>query len=410
MEKLTAKGVDALVARAGRGEKLKEWHPDGENGLALRIRPSGHASFWVRKGGYTPIKVCAVEAGLAHARKEALKIAASRAQGVDPAATRRAAKAVKTVEDVRRDRIGQVVEDYVAKRCKAEGFRSWRSVQGCLRRNVVVRWADIRIGDIDKAMVADLLDGIVDTGKKRQASLVYAHLSSMFKWAVGRGLLEHNIMQGAAKPASNPPRERVLSDEELRLVWLASKRMGYPYGHVVRMLMVSGQRKSEAANAPWAEFDIASKAWTIPKERTKNGRQHTLPLSPLALEILSDVERNNDFLFHTGRPSPATDYARAKTRLDDLIADMNGGKALEHWTLHDLRRTAATRMGDIGVQPHIIECCLNHVGGFRAGVAGTYNKSNYWPEMQDAFARWDARLRQIISGATNVVALPARRA
>jgi integrase len=313
------------------------------------------------------------------------------------------------------DSVGEIYESYLQRHLRPK-LRSAHAIDLAIRADVLPVWGDLPIGSITRAMVSTLVDAIADRqaprskgqGSPRAAELRLRYISGLFKWAEGMGYVEGNPAERVPKPKEKEARERVLSDNELRLIWQACDRMDPVNAPFVQLLMISAQRKSEIGGGFWSEVDLAAKTWSMPKERVKNGTAHTFPLPAGAVAILQGIERNGDKIF-TGPLGGATwGSAKAKSTLDAIIAELNGGEPLEHWTLHDLRRTATTRMGDLGVAPHAIECVLGHAGGFRAGVAGTYNRSAYWPEMVDALNRWDARLKVIIADADNVIALPTR--
>jgi integrase len=408
--KLTAKAIDNLIAKAAKGEPVKEWHPDGENGLALRVRKSGTATFYVRRGNYAPLRLCPVEAGLTHARREAADVAAQRARGDDPAKAKKAAKAAHATADNKRDKVAEAVEDYIEQRCIAKKqLRSVDQIRGVFRREVVGVWGDKRVGEISQDMIDDHLTAILKSGRRRQAELVYVHLHTFFKWLVSRKLVDENIVAKIERPDPSPPRKRVLNDEELHLVWIASDELREPYNSSIKLMMISGQRKLEVGNAPWKEFDLDARTWSIDKMRTKNGQPHTFPLPGLAIDLLRKIERTSDFVFSAGGPGPASSWGPRKKELDAQIAALNGGEPIPHWTLHDLRRSMATRMGDLGVAPHIVECILNHASGFRSGVGGTYNRSRYWSDMEKALDLWTQRLA-ILTATNKVTALAKQRA
>jgi integrase len=218
-------------------------------------------------------------------------------------------------------------------------------------------------------------------------------LSTMFAWAMGEGLCEANPVVGTNKPPDSTPRDRVLADGELAAIWTACQ--DDDFGRIVRLLALTGARRAEIAGMCWSELDLDNGLWSLPKERAKNKRALLLPLPPLALSIIKSVPERvgRDQLFGDRAASGFTDWSHAKQALDQRLA----GKA-KAWRLHDLRRTCATRMADLGVQPHVIEAVLNHYGGHRAGVAGVYNRSPYEREMRGALALWANHVATIVEG------------
>lgn len=194
-------------------------------------------------------------------------------------------------------------------------------------------------------------------------------------------------------------RERVLADDELRAIWRALE--DDHYGAIIKLLMLTGQRADEIANLAWSE--TGEDAFTLPAARTKNRRQHQVPLSNAALAILAAQPRRlnaagtpRDFVFGTAERG-FSGWSKCKERLDQRIAATRGAP-LPHWTPHDLRRTCATRMADLGVLPHVIEAVLNHVSGHKSGVAGIYNRALYEPEKRQALVLWADHLQSIVHG------------
>jgi integrase len=215
----------------------------------------------------------------------------------------------------------------------------------------------------------------------------------MFAWAMENGLAEMNPTVGTAKPKAPPSRSRVLSDQELLAIWKATEE-GTDFNRIVRLLILTGQRRSEVGGMCWPEFNTERTAWTIPGPRAKNGREHSLPLPPLAIEIINSVPQiiGQDCLF--GRTNRGfTTWALCKKALDARLGDQ-----VRPWVLHDSRRTVATRLGDLGAEPHIIEALLNHQSGHKRGVAGVYNKSKYERAVKNAVAMWNNHIAGLIEG------------
>jgi integrase len=423
--KLTQKFIEGLARRVAAGAKEKEWHSDGQNGLYVRVSSSGRLSFEIRARPWPNLTVGPVEIGLATARQIAAETVVSRAKGVDPAAEKKAArdaaKAPKAAAVAPDDSFEAIAGRYIERAAKPH-LRSWRDIERALQRDCVPAWKGVPIGQITRPMIGELLDQIVDRGAPRQASITRLYLSGLFAWAVGRGYADENLVEKVPVPSKAVSRDRVLSDPELALIWRAADSAGYPFGPIVKLLMLSGQRKGEIANGRWSEIDMAARLWSLPPARVKNGKAHTFPLSAPALVILEALPRIevgqgkdralSDLIFTTTGATTVSGFTRAFTNLNKAIAAENDGKPLPHWTLHDLRRTAATRMGDLGVLPHVIEAVLNHISGHRAGVAGVYNRAAYEQEKREAL---DILARHILtitgeSPPSNVVSLPKRRA
>ncbi len=255
-----------------------------------------------------------------------------------------------------------------------------------------------------------LLDEHRARGNGTTANRVLAALSRFFAWCVERDVIEASPAHGIRKPAPEVKRERVLSDTELALIWKAAEIEGYPFGDLVRLLMLTAQRRDEVAGASWPEIDLVTFTWSLPGARTKNSRPHGVPLSESAVEILEVLPKfsGGQYLFGLSGRSSFSGYSHAKTRLDERIQkvakerkrrekdQLGADGTVSHWTLHDLRRTAATRMAELGVMPHIVEAVLNHISGSKAGVAGTYNRALYEAEKRAALELWGKHIIAIV--------------
>jgi integrase len=220
-------------------------------------------------------------------------------------------------------------------------------------------------------------------------------LSAFFTWAIKRGLHDHNPVIGT-ETRKEKTRDRVLTDSELATVWKAVSSSDY--GDIVRLLMLTGQRASEISDLRWDEIDFDNGLISLPSERTKNKRPHQIPMCDLVRQILRGRKRTRDFVFGEG-VGGFSGWGKAKERLDKAIENKRG-KPLPHWTIHDLRRTFATRLSDLGEAPHIIEACLNHVSGHKSGVAGIYNRSLYKAEKANALARWGEHITGLVGGVS----------
>ena len=236
------------------------------------------------------------------------------------------------------------------------------------------------LANIRRATVAAQLAAIADDSGPIAADRARAALSAFFTWAIREGLADVNPVIGTNKSAELRPRERVLADAELAAIWKALA--ADQYGAIARLLILTGERREEIGGLRWSEVDVDKALITLSGERTKNGRRHELPLSDAALAIVKEQQRRErsdergklgarDLIFGEGE-GPFQGWGRAKAALDRRLAEFaaNNGRVAP-WRLHDVRRTVATRMADLGVQPHVIEAVLNHVSGHKAGVAAS---------------------------------------
>jgi integrase len=241
---------------------------------------------------------------------------------------------------------------------------------------------DLPIDKIEQPMVASQLRDIIKNNGPVAASRARTGLSSMFTWAMKEGFCSFNPVTATNDPGAGiKPRDRVLNDAELAKVWNACA--DDDYGRSIRLLILTGQRLREVGEMSWSELDRDSGKWRIPGKRTKNGRDHELTLPGAAWAIIDTVHRRdwNDHLF--GRSSRGfTGWSAGKVLLDQRA------KLAGPWVVHDLRRSVATGLADLKVEPHVIEALLNHVSGHKRGVAGVYNRSTYALQTRNALAQW----------------------
>jgi integrase len=274
-------------------------------------------------------------------------------------------------------------------------------------RYLTKHWAalnPIPIHKIQRATVAARLGEIAEESGPFASNRARTALSALFVWAMGEGLADANPIIGTNKASSEVSRDHVMTDAELAAVWRACREDNY--GRIVRLLMLTAQRRNEVSAMKWDELDLECRLWSIPKERTKNSRHHDVPLSAPALSILRDAPRRDGraLVFGEGEGGFQA-WTMSKMRLDKRIAA--SGAKIRPWRVHDLRRTAATRMGDLGVMPHVIEAVLNHISGHRAGVAGIYNRAAYANEKRHALDLWASHVQDLVLGTSSNEASPA---
>jgi integrase len=277
-----------------------------------------------------------------------------------------------------------------------------------LRRAFEKRLA-LPAADLDRAGVVRVLDGLAKEGKSAMATRTAAYGRACFQWSIRRGALETN-------PFTNLPltpvvkRERVLTDDELRAVWEATAGP-VCYNAIVRMLMLTGQRREEVAGMTWDEIVPDLSIWTVPASRAKNGVAHLVPLSPQAQAILQAAPRvardaDEPELVFAGRRRAFNGWSNAKEALD-------AESGVKDWRLHDLRRTMATGLQALGVRLEVTESVLNHVSGSRAGIVGVYQRHDYAAEKRAALTAWGEQVAAIVEarGAhDNVTPMRARSA
>jgi integrase len=257
------------------------------------------------------------------------------------------------------------------------------------------------IAAITRRDVALCINEIAKNSGKSAAVRARSSLSAFCRWCMTQGLAEANPTIGTQAPRQADARDHVLPNQELAAVWRACE--DDEFGRIVRLCILLGQRRSEIGGMRWSEFDFDKSTWTLPKERAKNHCANTLPLPPLALDIVQSVPRveGRDNLFGVVAESGFTLWVKAKHALDKRL-----GKSVRPFVLHDLRRSTATGMADIGTSPYIVEQILNHQSGHKSGIAGIYNRSAYEREVRNALALWADHVRSLVEGDRKVIKFP----
>ncbi len=415
--------TDLVIRKLPVPDKLYEERDGRIAGLFLACHSSGHRSWVLRyrvAGKPTKLTLGSYPGvGIAAARAAAQKALGDIATGSNPAGEKRAAREARKV--VAEAKTVQAVADEFLKRHTAEknGARWAVETRRILDKNILPVIGAKPVASIGRADINDMLDPIADRGAPIAANRALAVARKLFAWALSRGYVDRNPCDGVAKPGSETKRDRVLSDDELALVWRAADGIGYPFGPIVKMLILTGARRDEVGAMTWAEVDLAGRLWTLPAERAKNGVAHEIPLSDSALKILESLPRIGEkptFVFTTTGMTPVSGWSRAKTSLDAAILkamrkDDPEARPLPDWRVHDLRRTVATDMAGLGVALPVVEKILNHTSGSFGGVAGVYQRFAFSNEKRAALDAWARRLDAIVSGTeeSNVVALAAVR-
>jgi integrase len=226
------------------------------------------------------------------------------------------------------------------------------------------------------------------------ANRVLDSLKTFFIRCVKDGKLAKSPCEGIDPPSPKNPGDRVLSDDEVRLVWQAAEKMGPPFGLMVQLLILTGQRRGEVAGMERQELDHAKRLWTLPPPRVKNNRRHAVPLSPQALAVIERAPRIGDrFVFTTNGNTAASDFGKNKRRLDALLP-----AKMPPWCLHDLRRTCASGMARLGVSLPVTEKVLNHISGSFSGIVSVYQQHDFADEKRQALETWAAHVDGLIGG------------
>jgi integrase len=308
-----------------------------------------------------------------------------------------------------------VARDFLERHAK--GLVKEADCRTTIEREFVKRWGGRPVTEVRMQEVASAVRAIVARGSPYQAHNAFGYLRRMFSWAIATG--EYGIevspverLRPAELIGKRESRVRVLSDLELRQVWEATTALGYPYGPLVRMLILTGQRVREVADMSWLEVDVANALWTIPAGRMKGNRTHQVPLAPLTLALLKELPRpvkeaRKSFIFSTTNgEKPVNGFSKVKIRIDCLVAALRarerlgeGARAekrdeLPAWVFHDLRRTMRTELSALPVQDLVRELVIAHA---KPGLHRVYDLHAYQAEKRQALELWEHRLATIVA-------------
>jgi integrase len=373
--------------RAAKGERLEVWD-DKVPGLGIRAS-SGTKSFvllYRHDGSSKRLTLGRYPVlSLGDARKLATEALYKITHGENPQVEKEQARSFP--------RFDVTVDDFVRLHCDRQNRNSTaRQTERIMRTRFtpVLGAKDVR--KITKIEIIKILDDILSEGLPSAANQAFAAIRKFFNWCVQRGIIDATPCSGIGTPASPGKRDRVLTDKELVRIWRASEKIAYPYGYIVQMLILTAQRRNEVTGMCWSEIDVHTKLWSFPPERMKSGRSHQVPLLPMVEAVVAQVPRLSDTYAFPARGSEDSSFS-GFSKLKKKVDSVSG---VTDWTLHDLRRTAATGLAQLGVAPHVVEKLLNHTTGTLGGVAGIYNRFQYVPEMREALARWEGHLQALL--------------
>jgi integrase len=383
-------------------------------GLALRVTESGHKSWslYYRLAGrlrrYTIGTYPAIKPS--QARREAGVALERVRQGIDLTEEKRQRRNDAPPEA---DTFAAALEDYLERTRRNSAASTFAEVKRTLEREFLPAWRNRPVASITRGDVNRVIDCITARGAEIQANRALAYVRAFFNWTVERGRLQASPVTGMRLPTKEQPRDRVLNDDEIRWLWQACEVADWPFGPLARLLLLTAQRRDEVAAMERTELDLKRRNWTMPREKAKNKRAHEVQLSALAIDVLSAIPQIGDrYAFTTTGTTPISGFSRGKRRIDAAMLkakrDELGADAdpIPRWTLHDLRRTAATGMARLNIPPHIVDKVLNHVTGTIRGVALVYNRFEYLEERRAALEAWGRFVENLVTPApANVVAL-----
>ena len=405
MPKLVEGYVNKLQVPPGKRDV--QAFDDALPGFGIRKFESGRASYFVKFNvGIQQRRLtlgAAVPGNLAEMRRKASTILSKARLGQDAVAEKR------TAAGKRSGALVTLVAKYLSERQPKLRPRYYAEVKRQLEKD----WKPLHgysVETIVRQSVIGVIDGIVFRQGETAADRARVALGGFYGWAIERGYCETNPTLNISPRAQTGARERVLTEPELVEIWRASQ--DDDYGRIVKLLILTGQRRAEIGDLAWSEIDRTKRQIELPASRTKNGRPHLVPLSGEALEVLDaiEVEEERDLVFGRGAGG-FSGWSKAKSELDGRIAearrDAGVKKPMPPWILHDLRRSFVTHLNENKFAPtHAIEAIVNHVSGHLAGVAGTYNKAVYVDERRRALTLWGAHVEGLLRAkTTNVLRL-----
>ncbi len=388
-------------------------------GMAIRITDKGARSFYAvkrRAGDPQPTWVLLGRyplMGLAGARAAAREALTALMEGKHPkslAEAKRQAEKTAAREAIA-NTFGAVAEGYIAKYLPS--IKSAKVYESRIRRELIPAFGARSITTISRRDVLELLEDVAARSGKGAAVGLLAVLRQLLAWAVDRDVIDVNPA-AAVKPRAivgkTDSRDRLLNDDELAAVWRAIPAVGAPIDVVYKLLLLTGARRQEIAAAQWEDFDEAAATLLVPPERAKNGDAMLIPLSPTAVELISETRRlSGPYIFSTtaGR-APVQAFSQAKQRLDAALAAQ--GTTIEPFVAHDFRRALRSNLSRLGVAPVVAEMCLGHK---QRGIVQVYDRYGYLSEKREALLRWEKHLLGIVSPAPDsggkIVALPSAR-
>jgi integrase len=399
--RLTKRTMDALACDPGRKDRI--FFDDDLPGFGLRVTDKGARTWLIQyRSAGTIRRMKLGSAGVLDpdkARDKAKELLGRVAGGSDPYADAKAwAEERRLVElaaaaaaKAEAFTLRQLISEYQAK--YASRKRSGAEALRALRVNFA-DWLDRAANSFTALEMVKRLDHIAEDRGGAMANRTLAYARKMFNWATARQLVPASPLVGIQAPADEISRDRVLSKDELRAVWNATDALGAPFKHVVKLLILTLQRRQEVAGMRWSELSEDRSVWTIPAERAKNGKAHIVHLSSPAQAVLADVSsvEGCDLVFSTNGETRVSGFSKAKRRLDEKSKVIG-------WRFHDFRRTGVTELADLGFPPHVCDRLLNHVSGTISGVAAVYQRSEFLPERKRALEAWGSYVEGLASAS-----------
>ena len=415
--KFTDAKIRALKPKTSRYEV---WET-GRNGFGVRVSPHGRKSwvfmYWFEGmqkrmtfGIYPEMTLEKAHSAHAKAREQLFN-------KIDPSEL----LVQSNIEHRGAPTVSQLVNEYIEKWAKPRK-RTWEEDARMLSKDVVPPLGKRKAKDIKRRDIVLLIDEIVERGSPITANRTLRIIKKMFSFAVKRGVLDASPCMEIDPPAKENQRERILNEEEIKMFWfgLGKAKMSEATKLVLRLLLITAQRKAEVSQAEWSEIDLKNKWWTIPKERSKNERIHRVPLSPMAVDIFKQAKTlsgDSRWVFPSSKGQPITPRSISRAIRNNSEKKPSGNPKhtppygdffkIDHFTPHDLRRTATSMMTSLKIAEHDVSKVLNHT--IQTVTNKHYNHYSYDKEKQKALGVWDRKLTAILTGKSSGKVIPLKR-
>jgi integrase len=374
--------TDRFVAGAKANGPRAEYFDTKVRGLSLRVSPGGVKSWSLHYTGAKRSRVTLgsyPSMGLAAARGAALEARAQVEAGADPRRSHRTT-------------VATLIASYLDKHVRPN-LRTADDVEGRFNYNALPIIGNIPLADLHRRDINRVIDPILTRGRPISANHVFQDLRAMLRWAVARGDLDRNPMDGMTTPAPTRSRERVLTDAEIAKLWAAIPMQSADCQRIVKLCLITAQRVGEVTGMTRSELDLKAREWRLPGSRTKNKHPHTIPLSDMALAVIDEA---------LGAEGRGELFAIKPKNVGMKVSRLDIGDA--PFSPHDLRRTALTGMAKLGVAPIVLGHIANHRTTTKAGMTlSVYVHHAYEKEKREALELWADRLRGIIAGGAEVV-------
>jgi integrase len=358
---------------------------------------------------------------LGTAREAAREALRKVAHGIDPAEERRP----NSARTGNTGTVRAVATDYL-ERCAKKNTRAstFKETKRIFDVDVLPAWGARQIADITRRDAGDLLATIAERGAEVQANRTLTRIKTFFRWAVDEEVITTSPVARMKPVIRETPRDRVLSDDEIRFFWSTCAELGWPFGPLFQLLLLTAQRRDEVGAMTFSEIDLERRLWTIPREKAKNNRAHEVALSDQALAVFAEIKETRGMIaefkdcpliFTTNGKTPVSGFSQAKQNLDagmERLARRARGlpedgtdlpRLVPGYVLHDLRRTTASGLAQLNIAPHVVDKVLNHSSGTIRGVAAVYNRFEYLNERRAALEAWGQYINNLLAPRTDVI-------